>query len=164
MAVWQYNLIVVPKESIKSDYECIFETNETKFLPEIELFWKNVNVDLSNLALEIDKLVSRANWNEVNNFAWKGNSETNEDNDCNIFLKSKNQIMSFNFRTDLRNEANVSSFLNGMLKICRLNDFVLINLNGEILEPILEVVVENLKFSNSLRFLSDPNKFFESLK
>ena len=160
MAIWQYTLIVVPKKSIQDDYECIFKNNKTNYLPSTKFLWKNIDIDVSILALEIDKFIGKSSWDKFN---WKDRGENN-DNDCSLSTNDdETQIEEFIFRTDLRKESNLSNFLKQMTNLCKKNKLVLINLKGEILEPNIEVILNNIKSSNAISFLSNPIDFLDEL-
>ena len=163
MAIWQYGFLVIPKESITENYNCIFKNNQTKYLPKTESFWTNSNLDISKMATEIDKFVERADWSKENYYAWKGNND-NEDNDGHISLDNiTNKITEFYFRVDLREKSNIENFLYGLVKICTQNELIILNLKGEILEPKIEIIIENLKKSNAVSFLKNPNEHIKNL-
>lgn len=163
MAIWQYSLLIIPEKSIGEDYKCIFKNNTTKYLPKTDFFWKESDIDVLKIVTEIDKLVERADWSKENHYAWKGNSD-NEDNDGHIYLDSNtNKITEFFFRVDLRKKNNIKNFLHGLVKLCEQNELILINLKGEILEPKIEIIIENLKNSNAISFLKNPTAYIENL-
>ncbi|GAA3731182.1 hypothetical protein GCM10022422_11750 [Flavobacterium ginsengisoli] len=164
MAVWQYLLIVVPKNSIDNNYECIFKNNKTKYLPETDSFWKNFGGDIPSIISEMDQIIPKANWGNDTCLNWKGNGNTDEDNDACICLSdNKSKIESFQFRIDLRKACNITAVLQSILNLCEKNQLVLIDLKGEIFQPNLEDILKSIKASNATRFLSDPIQFFEDL-
>ena len=164
MAVWQYLLIVVPEDSIDSNYECIFKNNKTEFLPETDVFWKNFNGDIPSIISELDQIIPKANWGNETYLNWKGNTNENEDNDAHIFLNNdKTNIIEFQFRIDLRKASNITNILQSILNVCEKHNLVLIDLKGKIFQPKLEDVLGSIKASNATRFLNDPIQFFEDL-
>ncbi|MDY0986533.1 hypothetical protein SOM12_03845 [Flavobacterium sp. CFBP9031] len=164
MAVWQYLLIVVPKDSIDSNYECIFKNNKTKFLPETDVFWKNFNGDISSIISELDQIIPKANWGNDTYLNWKGNGNDEEDNDaCICLIDDKAKIESFQFRIDLRKSSNITEVLQSVLDLCKKNQLILIDLKGEIFQPNLHDIFKSIKASNATRFLNDPIQFFEDL-
>jgi len=164
MAVWQYLLIVVPEDSIDSNYECIFKNNKTEFLPETDVFWKNFNGDIPSIISELDQIIPKANWGNETYLNWKGNTNENEDNDAHIFLNNdKTNIIEFQFRIDLRKASNITNILQSILNVCEKHNLVLIDLKGKIFEPKLKDVLGSIKTSNATRFLNDPIQFFEDL-
>lgn len=164
MAIWQYLLIVVPKNSIESNYECIFKNNKTKFLPNTNSFWKNFDSDISLIISELDQIIPKANWGTDTFICWKGNANNEEDNDASICLSNdKTKIEEFHFRIDLRKSSNINHVLQSILNICKKNQFVLIDIKGNIFKPQLDDILKSMKTSNASTFLSDPIKFLENL-
>jgi hypothetical protein len=164
MAVWQYLLIVVPEDSIDSNYECIFKNNKTEYLPETDVFWKNFDGDISSIISELDQIIPKADWGNETYLNWKGSGQNEEDNDACICLSDdKSKIESFQFRIDLRKASNITDVLQSILNLCKKNHFILIDLKGEIFKPNLEDIFKSTKASNATRFLNDPLQFFEDL-
>ena len=188
MAIWQYQLTIIPKESILKKYseipEKLFIDKEawenywnkwkTKSKePEIDFedaktinWWQNINIDIEKTVSDIDKLITRGDWSNCINFiGWKGDSDNNQDNDCHIAYNAKTRELSeFQFRTDLRSNKNVATFLKGILEICSNNELMVMNLEGFLFEPKIKLILEDLKTSNAIAFLSDPLKFIEKVK
>ncbi|KRD10031.1 hypothetical protein ASE21_09925 [Flavobacterium sp. Root901] len=163
MAIWQYLLIVVPKNSIDKNYN-IFETNKTEFLPDTDSFWKNFGGSITAIISELDLILPKADWGNETYLNWKGNGNNNEDNDACIYLTDDaTQIKEFQFRIDLRKASNVTNVLKSILELCKRYDLVLIDLKGEIFEPELKDIVNSLRTSNAFSFITDPINFFENL-
>ena len=164
MAIWQYLLIVVPENSIDKNYN-IFENNETEFLPDTDSFWENFDGDISSIISELDQIIPKANWGDETYLNWKGNGSNEEDNDACICLNDdKTKIKEFQFRIDLRKASNIINVLQSMLNLCKKNQFVLIDLKGQIFKPEIESIIESLKSSNAIKFITDPILFFENLE
>ncbi len=130
-------------------------------------WWTNIKLDIKKTTTEIDKLVSRGDWSDDENsgfIGWKGNTEKQEDNDAHIAYDTKTNVISeFQFRADLRKKENITEFLSGMLKLCERNDLMVFNTNGTLFEPKSELIYEDLKKSNAVEFLTDPEKFLEKI-
>jgi hypothetical protein len=164
MAIWQYFLMVVPEKSIKEDYQCIFKNNKSEFLPDTDSFWKNFEGNIFSIIPELDKIIPKADWGDETYLNWKGNEKNQEDNDACICLSDdQTKIEEFHFRIDLRKTSNITNFLQPILSICKKNQFVLIDLKGNIFKPQLEDILESMKMSNATAFLSDPIKFLDNL-
>jgi hypothetical protein len=185
MAIWQYRLSVIPKNSILDRYGEIpaklFIDEEawkaywkerierkTDIEPGFEdartiNWWKNINVNAKEISSQIDRLVKRGDWsNNMDYFGWKGDTNSNEDNDCHIAINNvTNEIQEFEFRTDLRANENIVGFLKGMIEICEANAFLVMNSNGSLFEPNFELVYNDLAESNAVKFLTDPEKFIQ---
>ena len=164
MAVWQYLLIVVTEKSIDSNYKCIFKNNKTKYLPETKSFWEDFNGDINSIILEMNQIIPKANWGTDTFICWKGNGNNEEDNDASICLSNdKTKIEEFHFRIDLRKSSNINHVLQSILNICKKNQFVLIDIKGNVFKPQLEDILKSMKTSNATAFLTDPIKFLENL-
>lgn len=189
MAVWQYQLNIIPKKAIIDKYGEIpnelfidYEGWEKYWanvsfdngIPEPEFedakttkWWTDVRIDIKKVIDHIDQLVKRGDWNDDENsgfVGWKGDSEQEEDNDGHIaYDKETNIISEFQFRVDLRNKENASKFLNGMLNLCEKNDLMVLNTSGILFEPKPELIFEDLKKSNAVTFLTDPIKFLDKI-
>jgi hypothetical protein len=164
MAIWQYQLIVVPENSIDDNYECIFKNNKTKFLPVTDSFWKNFDGNVSSIITELDQIIPKGDWSSETFLGWKGNGNNNEDNDAHISLSDdKNKIKEFVFRIDLRKASNINNVFQSILSLCKKNNLILIDLKGNIFKPKLETLIESIKASNANTFLTDPLKYLENL-
>jgi len=184
MAIWQYQLTVIPqdviidllgklpdklfidKEARKIYWNNI--SNEINIVVEDAWtfdWWKFTKIDIELIANQIDKLVTRGSFNNSDFLSWKGDDKINEDNDAGICIDEETgKITDFRFRTDLRKFENISMFLYEMIKICNANDFLLMNNNGDLFEADIKIISEDLIKSNAARFLTDPIKFLESIE
>ncbi|QGK74765.1 hypothetical protein [Flavobacterium sp. SLB02] len=164
MAIWQYLLIVIPENSIDKNYN-IFENNETEFLPDTDSFWENFDGNISSIISEMDQIIKRADWGNDTFINWKGNGSNEEDNDACLCLNdNKSQIEEFHFRIDLRKASNIINVLQAILNLCKKNQFVLIDLKGQIFKPEIKYIIESLKSSNAMKFIANPILFFENLE
>ncbi|SRX76528.1 hypothetical protein [Aequorivita antarctica] len=188
MAVWQYQLNIVPKKAVLEKYgtipnELLIDDEsweqywenivDIENLPKPNFedantikWWTDIKLDLKKTAEQIDKLVTRANWgqNSSDCINWKGNSEVKEDNDCFISFDPNSQIIEdFHFRVDLRKKENITKFLSGMLNLCEQNNLMVFNINGVLFEPKSDLIYEDLKKSNTVAFLTDPEKFLDKI-
>lgn len=188
MAIWQYQLTVIPKQSVLGKFGKIpnkLEVNEEAWekywenvidienLPEPNFedantinWWKNSKIKKSELVENIDKLVKRAEWSKdsLESISWKGNENLKEDNDCFIaFNKYSKVIGEFSFRVDLRKKRNIENFLTGMLEICEKNELIVYNNEGILFLPKLELIIGDLKNSKAVDFLTNPGKFIEKI-
>lgn len=157
-------MIVVPKNSIDDNYQCIFKNNQTKYLPKTKSLWTDFKGDIISLVSEMNLIIRKADWGNDTFICWKGDVNINEDNDASISLNdNKTKIEEFHFRIDLRKESNITNTLQSILNLCEKHNLILIDLKGEIFEPKLEDIFKSIKASNATRFLSEPILFFEDL-
>lgn len=187
MAVWQYQLNIIPKSAIVETYgeipnELFIDEkgwkdywDNVKFdngFPDPEFedartikWWKNTALDIQDIANQIDNLVKRGDWSNDKDFiGWKGDTENEEDNDCHISFDEKTLVISeFQFRTDLRNLEKTKKFMEGMLNLCAENNLLVMNTKGLLFEPEMELIFEDIKKSNAVKFLTNPVKFIEEI-
>lgn len=187
MAVWQYQLNTIPKSAILEKYgeipnklfidkkgwkEYWDNVKFDKGFPDPEFedtltidWWKNAVLNIQETPSQIDKLVKRGDWSNDKDFiGWKGDSEKEEDHDCHIAFNEKTLLISeFQFRTDLRNIEKAKRFMQGMLQICVENELLVMNTDGHLYEPDIELILEDLKKSNAIKFLTDPLKFMDEI-
>lgn len=187
MAIWQYQLYIIPKEAVIDKYgeipEKLFIDKQAwkkyweniKYVdgfpePDFEdattmRWWRNINLDIKDTAAQIDKLVKRADWSNAKDYiGWKGDTDNEEDNDCHIsFDEITNEINEFQFRIDLRNKAYAIKFIDGMLEICAKNNLYVMNINGYLFAPDSELILEDIKKSDAEKFLTDPGKLIRKV-
>ena len=187
MAVWQYQLNIIPKSGIIEKYGEVPNKlfidekgwkdywDNVKFdngFPDPEFedartikWWKNTVLNIQETANQIDNLVKRGDWSNGKDFiGWKGDSAKEEDNDCHIAFDEKTLVISeFQFRTDLRNIEKARSFMQGILDICAENNLLVMNTDGLLYEPEIELIFEDIKKSNAVKFLTNPVKFIEEI-
>ena len=188
MAIWQYQLNIIPRKSIIEKYgniptelliandswEKYWENiKDIENLPEPDFedaktikWWNNIKLDIKKTSEQVDKLVSRANWGKdsLDSVNWKGNSNNEEDNDCYISFDPKTKFINeFEFRTDLRNREKATNFLNGMLELCAKNELMVFNTKGILFEPNPELIYEEIRKSNAVAFLTEPEKFLDKI-
>ena len=187
MAIWQYQLHIIPRKSILDKYGEIpdalfinkegwkrFWKNFNGDFDNIEYgfedawtikWWKNIKFDIEGTVYQIDKLIKRGNWNSAKGFiGWKGDTKNEEDHDCHIsFDEETKEVKEFQFRTDLRNGKNAKVFMAGMLEICLQNELMAMNMEGVLFDPGAELIFEDIKKSNATKFLNDPVGFIEKV-
>lgn len=184
MAIWQYELNVIPRKGIldrygeipdkffmdKEGWERFWKTFNRDFdnikydfedAKTIQ-WWKNISFDVERVAEEMDKLVKRGKQSRIGYIWWKGDMDNDEDHDAYIsFDGETKEVKGFQFRTDLRNMTKALKFMEGMLGICSQNELMLMNVEGGLFEPRMELILEDMKTSNAKKFLTNPSKFIE---
>lgn len=167
MAIYQYYLEVIPKSGILKKHHEIpkkidVDTSNGFFESNTELFWKELKTKAENIIPKMDLIINRANWSDnKTSYSWKFYHE-NVDNDASIYLKEKSlTIHKFYFRSDLR-ESNLT-FLKKMITLGIENEWIFMNRNGKLLNPVFEEIIMSIKNSDAYNFLDNPNKFLEEL-
>ncbi|WP_047547346.1 hypothetical protein [Psychroserpens sp. Hel_I_66] len=182
MAINQFITYILPKKAIEakfgeipsqleikhSEWEKFWEkytsSDKEDLEPDFEdartiNWWKETKINITELETEIDKIITRASWTDDR--IWK--SEKAEfDHDVSIGLNNTNEFIDeFMFRTDLT-DINLN-FLNSMLKICKENDWILMDRNGNLCNPNISDLRQIIKGSDADRFLKNPTNFFDEL-
>lgn len=156
MAIWQYHLNIIPKTSV-ADKNGIITKLVINSEDQVTAWKKNTSVSVDLISKQIDKYVPRSVWNKKNSgiISWKGNTNNKEDNDVLIsYDLTTNRISGFQFRTDTRDKHNATKFLSGILNICKQNNLIVFNLDDVIMEPHLQLILNDLKTSNAQNFIS----------
>jgi hypothetical protein len=177
MAISQFYMAIIPKHGIIEYFGEVPKVLEVDFQKRTERFlnetmegdydyfefiqhkcWANSKISSKEIINLMDQKLNRADWgndNEGNN--WK--TETTEiDNDAWILVDEENIIIEFTFRADLRQPQ--LKFLLEMIELCYENEFLLIDIGGNVVEPDLEKVIELIKVSNAYKFVVNPNQYF----
>lgn len=167
MAIYQYYLVVVPKEGILKIHDLIPTqigvcTEAGYFEYDAELYWKKIDKKAEEIIPKIDSIVKRADWgNSSSSFNWKTYTET-LDNDAFMGLDEETfSITEFSFRTDLRE--NGFTFLKNMIELGKENDWMFMDRKGKLMNADFEEIKESIRNSDANRFFKDPIKFLESL-
>jgi hypothetical protein len=53
--------------------------------------------------------------------------------------------------------------LKGILNICAQNELMVFNTKGHLFEPNFDIIFEDIKKSNAVAFLTDPEKFLDKI-
>ncbi len=185
MAIWQYQLFVIPREALMKHFKSIpdslaihkdtFKKMWDSFLQhdqdsDCESFdarnynwWQHASIKSKNLINQIDELLPRDTLiNSSDSVSWKGDSKNYNDHDAFLAfdLKSGN-VIDFGFRIDLRD--NNSSSIISLLKICQDKDFLVMDSKGNLFEPRLDLLSDSIKKSRAAHYLNDPEDFFRKL-
>lgn len=167
MAIYQYYLALVPKtgllikhKEIPKEIEVSIETGY--FEAKTEEYWKLAQINYINIKIEIDKIISKANWgDESDSFNWKTNSD-DVDNDAWMSINSVDKkIVELSFRADLRDPD--LRFLNEMLVLARKYDMIIMDSKGNLINPVFDELKDYIKMSSNYKFLVNPEKFFDDL-
>lgn len=165
MAIWQYQLIVIPEKKLvknnKIPLRVFTNLNKRSYYLNFN-WWKDVFIDTQFIKEEVGKHIPLGDWSNENFFGWKGNTENNEDNDVFISVISSHEISGFQFRTDIRKRDNIENFLKPMLMICKNNNWLVMNVNGNLFSDF-EMILEDIKKSDACSFLENPHLFITKL-
>ena len=184
MAIWQYNISIIPKESVlqkhgevpnkliinheawEKYWDNYTEGKEPNFEDAKTInWWKKTNISVTELSKDIDTIIPRANWGSKSSINWKGNTENNEDNDASLIFNSvTNEIEEMTIRIDLRDPDKFPQFLESLCSILKKRNLLLMDLKGNLMEPSVFKISKHLLDSNAIKFLIDPEDFLNSLQ
>lgn len=184
MAVWQFKLTVIPKESLIQKFSVLpkvlnidpgyrrnfWDTNKdlessqnSNFKDAFTInWWANLRISISEMIPQVDAIIKENKWERDNFISWKADEENHQDHDVFIsFDKVTKIIHAFNFRTDLRDTSFI--FLRGMLKICNRYDWLVMDQKGNLSEPSMNSLEEMIVNSDAAKFITNPYGFLKDV-
>ncbi len=148
MAIWQYNLHIIPKEEILSYFEYV-ETITDNDLNEIE-WWRYRKLNIKDFDIFKDKLIPKKSWSS--DIVLLGD----EDSNCIIILMEFNKVAEISVRIDLRSdfrfflqticdfaEKHNCIFLNYELRILEANYYIM--KHDIIVYPLFKSFIDKIK-------------------
>ncbi|HAR73283.1 MAG TPA: hypothetical protein DCR77_07740 [Flavobacteriaceae bacterium] len=163
MAIWQYNVFLVPLINFDKNYLEFIKQEDSDYLKSTECFWEETFINKNEIELKIDKFITDYKSTSDNFLYWKGDTSNFYDNDSSIAFDENDNINFFNFRFDLRNEVNVIQSVDLLIGIAKEYHLKFMNVKYDFFEAKKELFIENIHQSNGFKFLEDPEKFFENL-
>jgi hypothetical protein len=178
MAINQYNISLIPRQSIIEKYGELptqlfidhdawqrhFDTKDFDSEYDFEdaqtiNWWRDRNVVFKDIELYIDSFTKPIEWskNSTDSKSYGDNST----NDFFIGLTNEIHIDEFSCRIDVSNLDQ--NFINHILVLTKRLDCLLMDKKGNLFEPTFEKLVENIRKSNSFKFVSNPLDFFDKL-
>lgn len=153
MAIWQYDLVAVPRQSLLSVFGELPEQIQPNVFDNHD-WWSGVTIPDEQ---EFSSLLPRANSWSSSITVWGG------DNDGHRFeLHYDNgKLFELKIRFDLR--VLDREFLDAVLEFIDGHDYVLWTEEGVVLEPILSVVLQDIAKSRAFSFVRDPGEFLNRL-
>lgn len=187
MAIYQFWLTVVPRQGVLRKFGVVpeklvvnyperkvhFELEKEGLLEGSDVFtdallqdwWSFFEIQPIEIPHRLDRFLGIGKQSEYvqGSFFWKRYVFGEVDNDAHIDMNTQTgKIESFIFRADLREE-NLK-FLQEMVEMAKVYDWLLMDSNGNLANPNLKEVLELVRKSNAFRFVSDPLQFFQDLE
>ena len=179
MAIWQFNIYFIPRQSLLDRYGHIptqlemnkegwndwIETGEFEKEPEFEDamtidWWLNLNLDVNKLLPTLQQFGELQEWTRESKGSRRfGDDETNDISVC--FDHETKKVQTLSCRLDLREIDK--SFINKALSLATRFDCLFMDTEGELYEPTLENLADAIQFSNAYRFVEDPKQFLDDL-
>ena len=119
MAIWQYNVFLVPLINFDKKYLEFIKQEDSNYLKSTECFWEETFINKNEIELKIDKFITDYKSTSDNFLYWKGDTSNFYDNDSSIAFDENDNINFFNFRFDLRNEINVIQSVDLLIDIAK---------------------------------------------
>ena len=184
MAVWQFKLTVIPKESVIHKFSVLpkvlnvdpeyrrnfWDTTKdlescqnSKFKDAFTInWWANLRISIFEMIPQVDAIIKGNKWERNNFISWKADEENHQDHDVFISFDEVTKIIqAFNFRTDLRDTSFI--FLGEMLKICDRYDCLVMDQKGNLSEPSTNNLEETIVTSDAVRFITNPPGFLKDV-
>jgi hypothetical protein len=152
MAIWQYDLIAIPRSAIQEAFGAIPVQISQEVL-DSRNWWGDV--DISRIE-EFESLLPNApSWTSAIRI-WG----TNDGNSIELHY-SEGRLYEVKCRIDLRDVA--SAFIENTVRAASRTNCLLINDEGIVLVPHVEAVVKDISRSNAFSFVADPITFLNNL-
>jgi hypothetical protein len=176
MAIWQFNLTLIPKSALISKYNYIpdelfidkdgwenhFAKNDLDEAYDFEdaltiNWWYKSTITVKEL-FPILKNIPESQ-SDIDGLKYFGDADTN--NICVSLKYNTNQIDEVSCRIDLRKLDK--DFIKSLFSLARQFDCLLMDRKGRLFEPKRDELIQKIKSSNSYRFITDPEKFLNDL-
>lgn len=150
MATWQYELRLLPKESLQKYYGSIPRALPVIKKPDEKIeWWKGINVDIQDIEARISKVIPiDKNIDPIDAISWKGYEER-QDNDVWIDYSEK-ELISFIVRIDYR-DPNMK-FLKEILQLAKDINAIFVNKSYNTFEPNIKALIQEMSICDSALF------------
>ena len=178
MAIYQYKIELIPRQSIvekygeiptqlfidqegwqrhweKADIEGEHDFEDALTIP----WWTERKIPFKELESFIGTFTKPVEWSK--DFTDSKSYGNNDTNDFSIGLTTDGFIEDFGCRFDLRELDN--NFIEHIFIIAKRLDCLIMDRKAKLFEPIFDKLIENIKESNSFKFVTDPTGFFDNL-
>ncbi len=166
MAIYQYHLTVIPRQSILRHWDIIpvkVQVHDNPAFDEDDLinvkWWDKEQVDFGAFEKRILSFADKVEWTKK--FKDGGSYGDNDTNDISIRMDETGQLAEFSFRIDLREIDK--DFFNNVLTILKDLDTLLLDRQGNLFEPTHESLTDSIKKSNAFKFVTNPTDFLDKL-
>ncbi len=153
MAVWQWDLWLVPKSEVLKRFSTIPQYVDLDWFESIE-WWNKISAE--NLKSFFDTLLPRTfNSLDKDILTWG----TDDGNKVRLIIED-GKITDLFLRLDVRNLSQ--SLLDRIVDFTKQEDFLFFTLeSNKFIEPEMPIFLENLQNSRAMLFTRNPKEFFE---
>jgi hypothetical protein len=166
MAIYQYHLTVIPRQSILRHWDIIpvkVQVHNNLAFDEDDLinvkWWDKQQIDFGTFEKRILTFADKVEWTKE--FKDGGSYGDNETNDISIYMDDTGHLDEFSFRIDLREVDK--EFINNVLTVAKDLDTLLLDRQGNLFDPTHENLADNIKNSNAFKFVTNPADFLNKL-
>jgi hypothetical protein len=165
MAIYQYNVIVIPRQTLLRHWNPI--PGKVQYLQNPKFgddlinvnWWENLNTDFDDIERRIRLFADQVEWTkDTTGMKTFGNNETN---DITISKTEQGQLEGISFRIDLRETDR--TFIDNVLALSKDLDCLLLDSQGNLFEPTLKNLANHMKDSNVFKFVTNPTDFLNKL-
>ena len=175
MAIYQYHFTLIPRQSIIDKFGNIptqlfidletRKTNKKKVNLEnnfdeelIKHWWKAQKILFEKFESFIDSFAKEIEWTKkFSNCKSYGDEDSN---DFAIFLDKEGYIEEFTGRVDLR-KLDIF-FITNLLALAKQMHCLILDTNGNLFEPFIDNLNEQIKLSSAFKFVEDPRGFLHA--
>jgi hypothetical protein len=175
MAIYQFNIDFIPRQSVVDKYGQIpthlfidHAAHEKHWQKDLDSdydfedaltirWWDNTKNKFTDIEPIIDSFTKPIEWSKK--YADTRSYGDNDTNDIIFALTAEGYIEEFGCRIDLRELDK--NFIENVFNIARRLDCLLMDKKGNLFEPSLDKLIENIKLSNSFKFVSNPADFLD---
>ena len=177
MAIYQYNIDFFPRQSIVDKFGQIpthlfidHDAHEKHWEKDLDAdydfedaltirWWEKVNSKFTDIEPLIDAFTKPIEWSKK--YTDSRSYGDNDTNDIYFALTTEGFIDEFSCRIDLRSLDK--RFIENLFKIALRLDCLIMDRKGNLFEPTFDKFVENVRLSNSFKFVNNPTDFLDKL-
>ena len=178
MAIWQFTINIIPRESLIKRYGKIPVTLEMDWQNRLDLgkddalneeqkfdalsipWWLDLNVEFNSLIVFLKQFGDLQRWTEnMDGLRSYGDVESNDVSVC--FNSMTNIIEELSCRIDMRDHS--FDFRERVFSIAKQYNCLLLDSQGRLFEPTNKELDKVIQLSNANRFVKNPNKFLDDL-
>jgi hypothetical protein len=166
MAIYQYQLIVIPRQTILQHWDIIpvkVQVRDNPAFDEDDLinvkWWDKEQIDFRTIEKRILEFADQVEWTKgYENVKTFGDNDTN---DITIAKSDLGHLEEMYFRIDLREIDR--RFIDNVLAIVKDLNCMLLDRQDNLFEPTRENLSDNIKQSNAFKFVTNPTDFLRKL-
>jgi hypothetical protein len=166
MAIYQYQVIVIPRQTILRHWNIIpvkVQVRDNPAFDEDDLinvkWWDKEKVEFKTIEKVILDFADQVEWTKGSeNVKTFGDNDTN---DITIIKSELGQLEEMHFRIDLREIDKI--FIDNVMTIVKDLDCLLLDRQGNLFEPTHQNLTDNIKKSNAFKFVTNPTDFLNKL-